>query len=99
MPSWNGAKFWRFDLRHSKHNLPEQDSNLAMSSENLLKNGKKHVVIVGAGEAGMASHAHLLGKNLLTSSLLESSPGTRTRSQGQDIFVPSLVHNLVFMLG
>lgn len=51
-----------------KHNLPEQDSKPAMSSENLLKNGKKHVVIVGAGAAGMVSHDHLLDKNLLTSS-------------------------------
>jgi len=29
----------------------------------------------------------------------ELSHGTRTRSQGQGIFVASLVHNLVFMLG
>ena len=28
-----------------------------MSSESLLKNGKKHVVIVGAGAAGMVSQA------------------------------------------
>jgi len=53
-----------------------------MSSENLLKNGKKHVAIVGAGAAGMVSHAHLLGKNLLCTNVL--FPGVESWNKKHD---------------